>query len=635
MAEKVVTVRIIGDSSSASKAFADAEVSASGFESTIGKVASTAAGVALGGAISQAPGYLLDAAKAAAEDSANMDRLKTAIENASGSYEPYNAAVQQAITDGQAKAFSDDETRNALTLLVSETGSTEEAMKRLSVAQDLARGTGMDLETASKLLGKVTDDNTKVLGRYGIVVKDGATAQDVLNTVDAKFGGQAATFAQTDAAKMQIMADRVSELQEQLGYMLLPVLTLVVGAGLQLAEIIATRVVPAFAGFIAGLQPIVDFIGGNLGPIIAGLSGVFVALVAVAVPAIIAWTVATWANVTAQIALAAATVAAYLPIIAIVAAVGIAVALLYEAWTTNFLGIQDITMAAIGWMQANVLPVLEAIFSGIVIALGIARDLFVAAWPVMQAAVAVAWTLIGGYITSLEGVIQTIAAVVGGMVAIVSDLIHGDFSGAWTDAQAMVQGVYDGISTILSGLPAMVLGFFVDTTTQALAEIGNLATGVTTALEQLLVDAGVTMAGLPGAITGAIGDLYQLGYDTLLKFADGIGDALSHALDVVTGWVGKIGGALGKINVPGFSPPDQAGYEIGQMYGMNLAGGIGDALPAISGALDRIGGSMARSPGGVAGNRGGGMGALSHAEIVAALREGGRQAARELLTGTL
>jgi hypothetical protein len=630
MAATTVTVRIIGDASSAETAFKTAESAAGGLESSLGKVATTAAGFALGGAISEAPGYLLDAAKAAADDEANMSKLQTAITNVSGAYAPYNAAVQQAITDGQNKAFSDDETRNALTTLVNETGSTEEALKRLSVAQDLARGTGMDLETASKLVGKVTDDNTKVLARYGITVKDGATAQDLLNAVDGKFHGQAATFAQTDAAKMQIMADRVSELQEQLGYMLLPILTVVVGAGLRLADVIATRVVPAFATFIAGLRPIAEFIGGHLGPIIAGLAGVFVALVAVAVPAIVAWTIATWASVAAHLAAAVAWLAAYAPIIAIVIAVGVAVALLYEAWTSNFLGIRTITMSVIGWMQANVLPVLEAIFSGIVIALGIARDLFVAAWPVMQEAVSVAWTLIGGYITSLTGVIQTIAAVVGGTVAIVSDLIHGDFSGAWDDAKTAVQGVYDGISTILSGLPAMVLGFFTDMATQALG-----------ALAQLAIDAGTAATDVGTAVMSGIGDGITAAWHFLTDKLDAIISAVNGVIDRIDGAIGSINSALA-FTIPGIS----LDTHIPGVGTLN-AGPWNIDPPDIPSIPHLAGGGIAMRPTlAMIGERGpeaviplsrhaGGIGMLSRQEIIDALREGGRLAARELLTGTL
>jgi hypothetical protein len=116
--------------------------------------------------------------------------------------------------------------------------ATEEALRPLSTAQDLARGANIDLGTASKLLGKITDDNVGVLKRYGIQVDKNSSAQDLLNKVDARFGGQAAKFAASDAGKVARLKDQWGELQEAIGYKVLPILS-------ALTSVMLDKVIPA------------------------------------------------------------------------------------------------------------------------------------------------------------------------------------------------------------------------------------------------------------------------------------------------------------------------------------------------------------------------------------------------------
>ncbi len=104
--------------------------------------------------------------------------------------------------------------------------------------------------------------------RYGIQVDKNATAQDLLNAVDGKFGGQAATFAASDAGKMAIMTDKAGELQEQLGAYLIPVLALVVGG--------ITGLIDGASRILGAFQPVVSFVQGNLIPILIFLAPAFV-----------------------------------------------------------------------------------------------------------------------------------------------------------------------------------------------------------------------------------------------------------------------------------------------------------------------------------------------------------------------
>jgi phage-related protein len=225
------------------------------FESGIGRVTSglgnlvtTAAGFALGKAFTEAPGLLTGLAQSAADDAASVAQLQQAVTNANGSFDGFSSQIDQAIKQGQQLAFSDDQVRSALSTMTAQTGDAGEALQRLHSAEDLARGTGMDLTTASRLLGKVTDENVNVLKRYGISVEKGASAQELLNKVDARFGGQSGKYAETAAGQWAIAKDRLSEAGESLGYVLLPAFT-------KLATFVAQVAVPAMQMFIDRIGP--------------------------------------------------------------------------------------------------------------------------------------------------------------------------------------------------------------------------------------------------------------------------------------------------------------------------------------------------------------------------------------------
>lgn len=249
------------------------------FGAGLKNVASIAGGFVVGQALSDLPGMLMRGAEGAAEDAAAMTRLQQAVTNTGASYDTYSGQIEDVIAKGQDLVFSDGEIASSLSLLVSLTGSTEEGMKRLSVAQDLARGTGMGLEQASRLLGKVTDENISVLSRYGITVGKGATAQDLLNAVIAKFDGQAAAFAADEAASGYARYQlQMEELSETLGSAVLPVfgtLADVAGSAIEILE-------PGIKGLATGIGAFTDVLEDNEPAAIAAATaaGIFIATIA-------------------------------------------------------------------------------------------------------------------------------------------------------------------------------------------------------------------------------------------------------------------------------------------------------------------------------------------------------------------
>jgi len=418
----------------ASRVLDAAGESAGGLGGKLGEVAKTAGGFVVGSALTDLPGKLLDMARGAADDAASTAKLEQAVRNAEGSFDGHADAIDQAITNGQKLAFSDDDVRDALSLMTATTGDADEALRRLHTAQDLARGTGMDLATASKLLGRVNDENINVLSRYGIQVEKGASAQELLNAVDQKFSGQAATFAESDAGKMAIMADKVGELQEQLGAYLIPILAFVTTAIIGFVDA-GSRILAVFA-------PVVAFIQGNLTPILLFLTPAFIALgialLTTVVPALIAKAVALWASVAAWLALNAAM----LPIIALVLAIGAVIVLLYLAWQSNFLGIRDITMAVIGWLTPYLQTAWELIQTGLSTALGIITAAWDLAWAGLQTIIQTVWPIIQTAIETAIGVIQTV-------IQTALDAIVAIWGAVWPAAQALIETVWPVIQTVI------------------------------------------------------------------------------------------------------------------------------------------------------------------------------------------
>jgi hypothetical protein len=164
-------------------------------------------------------------AKAAAEEEASIERVAKSIQNTGvKNWRALSDETERLIKGWErTTAYADNEMRDALAMLVNMTGDYKQSIQQLPIAMDFARGANIDLTLAAKLLGKVTDENTQALKKYGITVKDGAKETDVLLAVQQKFGGQSAAFAKTAQGQWQILTNQIDNLKEDIGAALLPV----------------------------------------------------------------------------------------------------------------------------------------------------------------------------------------------------------------------------------------------------------------------------------------------------------------------------------------------------------------------------------------------------------------------------
>lgn len=229
---------------------------------------------------------LVDMTKAAAEDEAGQAKLEAAIVSAGAATGDYKKQVDDAIAAGQAKAFTDDQTRDALQSLVTATGDVGTATAELTTAQDIARFAGVDLATAADAVAKAHAGNDGALRKLIPGLEKGATAQDTLAAAQTAAAGQADEYAKTTEGSLAIAGDSFSELGETIGKAFLPLLkaiipplTKIIGALGTLIEAVLPVVTPLITilGEVIGvvitdaLLPIVDIITKLIAKLLTGL----------------------------------------------------------------------------------------------------------------------------------------------------------------------------------------------------------------------------------------------------------------------------------------------------------------------------------------------------------------------------
>jgi len=433
-----------------------------GLGSALGTMGKIAGGIVLGSGILQAPNFLMSAAQAAADDAASTAKLKQAVDNTGVSYDSLAGSLQATISHAQKMAFTDDQARDALSLLTAQTGSAEEAQKRFGLAMDLARGANIDVVTASKLLGKVTEDNVNVLGRYGIKVAEGASETELFGAIQAKFGGQAETFAKSTAGQMEQVKIQMGELKEKIGTALLPVMT-------TLGKVLVEDVIPA-------LNQAADWVGTNLIPVVEDMARIFREDVVPVLRDDV------------------------LPVIQEVAQTALQ-EFLIPALDTLKQGWDDLKPSLVtiaGFLNDNIVPVLKTVgqflldHKPLLIALAGAILLLIAPWLAVVAALVIVlakWDEIKAMFTetipvaidsvltkireipiigeifqatfdnvkailtaawaSIKVEVETAINVVRDIIKIVTALIHGDWSEAWEGVKALVGHIWEGIRALI------------------------------------------------------------------------------------------------------------------------------------------------------------------------------------------
>jgi len=496
----------------ASAAIGDVEKKAKGLGSALGDTAKIAGGFMAAQGIEKVGGFLMDAANAAAEDEAAQLRLKNAIENTGAAYDVYGPKVEGVVTAAQNMGFADDDSRASLSLLMAQTGDADEAMRRFALAQDVARGAGIPLEQASKLLGKVTEENVNVFKKMGITMAEGATEADVYAALQGKFAGQADTFANSTAGQMMKAKIQMGELKEKIGYAVLPIMA-------KLSDLVATKLVPAMmklvdavlpplkAGFDA-LNSAVKPVWEAVKPFVEGLAKnqdvLKIAAITIGVMLVPAFAALAIAAGTAAVGVIA-TVAPFVAVGVAIAAVVAAIYLLITHWN-------DVT-AAVG----NFLEMIKGI-------------------PVLGEIVSALQTLIQAKIESIIALFQGIIQIGKDIITFFKDVFSGDWSAAWEDIKKLgtdaLKALVTYVTTIFNiDIIKALLGFIPwDGMKKGMGDLWTNFTGMLTSIKDWAIGHWPEIATI---LSGPFAPLVALATDGF-----GVRTALQDAMTAVKIFVG-------------------------------------------------------------------------------------------------
>jgi hypothetical protein len=273
----ILAIKIIADSRDATKAFDETGKGLDQLGSTMTSMAVPALAVV---------GAFGAMAVAAAADEAEQQKLTAAIAAAGAATAESTAQVEAAIVAGQARAFTDSEVRAGMQDLVTATGSVSEATALMAAAQDIARLSGVSLETASAAVAKAHEGNGAALAKLIPGLDKGANAQETLANATALAAGQADAYAASAPGQMAIVGDSFGELGEEVGSMFLPILKDLIGivSGV-------TKVLQENSGAVKAVAVVVGVLAAGILAANVAIAAYNAIMAAVRI-ATVAWTVA-------------------------------------------------------------------------------------------------------------------------------------------------------------------------------------------------------------------------------------------------------------------------------------------------------------------------------------------------------
>lgn len=424
----------------------------------VGKTASTlnapfaaaAKGFAIAaGAAVAVGGAMFAAAKAAAEEDASIARLNAAITANTKLTDEQAKQMDAAIESRQNLAFSDDALRDSLSRLVPRTKDVSKAIELQAIAMDFARLRGVDLSTASDLVGKVFSGNTSILSRYGFTVEKGTTATQALAMIQKAAAGQAEAYGQTTQGALESIQISIDNTVEDIGRVVLPIL----------AEVLTTfrdEIMPrikefgiafanAFTQAIDKLRPFITTMVTQVLPAVIAVGGAIIGTLVAALSEL-----GSFIGDNTGLVLAAA--AAYTAFTVVIN--GAAAALRAKV---AIMGLLNISISALGGPITVAVAVIAALIAGLVVAYNSSKEfrdivdaLFKAIQPLIKVVVDLA-LFIGTNIVRAFGLAVTV-------VSELAKILWGDGNGPLAIALNAIGKVFDAITAPIRFFIGLVEG---------------------------------------------------------------------------------------------------------------------------------------------------------------------------------
>lgn len=238
---------------SASTSMSRFDQAAAKAEQTTSRLSVSAAkvGAVMGTAVSAG---LLLSVKAAADAEVSQERLRASVEATGALYEQYASQISAASSTALSLSFDDEDAIDALSQLTQATGDTGKALNDLGLVMDIARGRGIDLAAAAKIVTAAEQERFGALQRLGIQIDANATRESVLADLQSKYAGQAQAYAETNAGAFDRWQNSIENWAESAGAALGPAQQLLlVFPGLAAG---ATMVTGAFATMGVAMGPV-------------------------------------------------------------------------------------------------------------------------------------------------------------------------------------------------------------------------------------------------------------------------------------------------------------------------------------------------------------------------------------------
>lgn len=201
-------VRLVLDRAAAKRTEEGAKKSLSSVEKGMNRLKKAAASV--GGVLAAAFGvraiinFGKASVKTASEATAIWGRLEQAVNNTGVSFANVRAEIDaQARAMQDATIVGDEDFAAVLAELITTSQDYEASLRNVSVVADLAAAKNMDLRSAAQLVGRAMVGQTSTLTRYGIVIKEGEDAMEVLRK-------QFAGFAEAEGASFEGRLKRIN-----------------------------------------------------------------------------------------------------------------------------------------------------------------------------------------------------------------------------------------------------------------------------------------------------------------------------------------------------------------------------------------------------------------------------------------
>lgn len=166
---------------------------------------------------------VVDGVNAAAEQEKAFSQLNIALAQ-TGIYSEETAKEFDELASSiqSTTGVADDAVITNAALIQSLAQLDKDGLKRATVAAvDLSAALGKDLATTSEALGKAANGNTTAIQKMGIEFQKGATDaqtfENILSSLEQRFGGTAAAQVNTFAGALGLSKTAFGELQEQVG----------------------------------------------------------------------------------------------------------------------------------------------------------------------------------------------------------------------------------------------------------------------------------------------------------------------------------------------------------------------------------------------------------------------------------